>query len=110
MNVILKSDIEYKQWLTDLKFRIRNSQIKAALKVNAELINLYWELGKEIVSKQEQSQWGDGLIKQLSSFIVLSAITSSVYANTIMQDVKITINRQNAPISRVLDDIEEQTG
>ena len=51
MNVILKSDIEYKQWLTDLKFRIRNSQIKAALKVNAELINLYWELGKEIVSK-----------------------------------------------------------
>ena len=50
------------------------------------------------------------LIKQLSSFIVLSAITSSVYANTIMQDVKITINRQNAPISRVLDDIEEQTG
>ena len=67
MNVILKSDIEYKQWLTDLKFRIRNSQIKAALKVNTELINLYWELGKEIVSKQEQSQWGDGLIKQLSS-------------------------------------------
>ena len=67
MNVILKSDIEYKQWLTDLKFRIRNSQIKAALKVNTELINLYWELGKEIASKQEQSQWGDGLIKQLSS-------------------------------------------
>ena len=67
MNVILKSDIEYKQWLTDLKFRIRNSQIKAALKVNTELINLHWELGKEIVSKQEQSQWGDGLIKQLSS-------------------------------------------
>ena len=67
MNVILKSDIEYKQWLTDLKVRIRNSQIKAALKVNTELINLYWELGKEIVSKQEQSQWGDGLIKQLSS-------------------------------------------
>ena len=67
MNVNLNSDIEYKQWLTDLKFRIRNSQIKAALKVNTELINLYWELGKEIVSKQEQSQWGDGLIKQLSS-------------------------------------------
>ena len=43
MNVILKSDIEYKQWLTDLKFRIRNSQIKAALKVNTELINLYWK-------------------------------------------------------------------
>ncbi|MEY8608985.1 PDDEXK nuclease domain-containing protein [Parabacteroides segnis] len=67
MNVILKSDIEYKQWLTDLKFRIRNSQIKAALKVNAELINLYWELGRDIVTKQEQTQWGDGFIKQLST-------------------------------------------
>lgn len=67
MNTILKSDLEYKQWLIDLKYRIRNSQIKAALKVNTELINLYWDLGKEIVSKQEQSQWGDGLIKQLSS-------------------------------------------
>lgn len=67
MNTILKSDLEYKQWLIDLKFRIRNSQIKAALKVNTELINLYWDLGKEIVAKQEQSQWGDGLIKQLST-------------------------------------------
>lgn len=67
MNTILKSDLEYKQWLIDLKYRIRNSQIKAALKVNTELIILYWDLGKEIVSKQEQSQWGDGLIKQLSS-------------------------------------------
>ncbi len=67
MNTIPKSDVQYKQWLTDLKSRIRNSQIKAALKVNSELINLYWDLGKEIVSKQEQSQWGDGLIKQLSN-------------------------------------------
>jgi len=58
MNVILKSDIEYKQWLTDLKFRIRNSQIKAALKVNAELINLYWELGKEIVSNRNNHSGG----------------------------------------------------
>ena len=49
-------------------------------------------------------------IKQISSFLVLSAITSSVYANTVLQDVRITIHRQNAPISRVLDDIEEQTG
>lgn len=67
MNTILKSDLEYKQWLIDLKYRIQNSQIKAALKVNTELINLYWDLGKEIVAKQEESQWGDGLIKQLST-------------------------------------------
>lgn len=37
---------EYKQWLTDLKQCIRSAQIKAALKVNTELIDLYWQLGK----------------------------------------------------------------
>lgn len=67
MNIILKSDNKYKQWLTNLKRRIYSSQIKAALKVNAELIHLYWDLGKDITTKQKQAQWGDGLIKQLST-------------------------------------------
>lgn len=66
MTDIIKSNTEYKQWLTDLKKRIRQSQLKAAVKVNSELINLYWSMGKDIVEKQETSQYGDGLIKQLS--------------------------------------------
>jgi len=36
----LKTDNEYKQWLVDLKKRIRQSQIKAAVKVNAEYIGV----------------------------------------------------------------------
>lgn len=35
----------YNQWLAELKDKIRKSQLKAALKVNAELLSLYWELG-----------------------------------------------------------------
>lgn len=62
----IKSDSEYKNWLSELKLRIRQSQIKAAVKVNVELLKLYWSLGKDIVSKQAKSQWGDGLVKQLS--------------------------------------------
>lgn len=62
----IKSDSEYKKWLSELKLRIRQSQIKAAVKVNVELLNLYWSLGKDIVTKQANSQWGDGLVKQLS--------------------------------------------
>src|SRR5690349_12862183 len=57
---------EYKQWLTSLKERIQSAQIKAALKVNAELIALYWELGNEIIQKEKGAQWGDKLIPQLS--------------------------------------------
>jgi predicted nuclease of restriction endonuclease-like (RecB) superfamily len=63
-NIILNN--EYKQWLIDLKSRIRNSQIKAAISVNSELISLYWDLGRMIVEKQEHSKWGSKLIEQLA--------------------------------------------
>jgi hypothetical protein len=63
---IIKFNTEYKQWLADPKKRIRQSQLKAAVKVNSELIGLYWSMGKDIVEKQENSKYGDGLIKQLS--------------------------------------------
>ena len=110
MNVILKSDIEYKQWLTDLKFRIRNSQIKAALKVNTELINLYWELGKEIVSKQEQSQWGDGLIKQLSSDLQQEFPEMKGYSTTNIKYIKRWYSFYNQDITigqQVVDQLRE---
>ncbi|RRD90681.1 DUF1016 family protein, partial [Clostridiales bacterium COT073_COT-073] len=41
-------------------------QLKAAVKVNYELLDLYWNLGKEIVSRQEQYAWGDFFIQSLS--------------------------------------------
>ena len=57
---------EYKQWLIDLKNRIRQSQIKAAIKVNTELLLLYWDLGQDIIARQMESTWGSGFFEQLS--------------------------------------------
>ena len=57
---------DYRQWLTELKSKIRFSQIKAAVAVNSELIRLYWNLGQQIVEKQENAQWGSGFIERLS--------------------------------------------
>ena len=51
----------------NLKLRIRQSQIKAAVKVNTELLRLYWQMGSEIVEKQKNAHWGDGFLKQLSN-------------------------------------------
>lgn len=59
-------DTEYKQWLTELKQRLRSVQLKAATVVNTTLIEFYWELGKTIVEKQTKTQWGDKLIEQLA--------------------------------------------
>ena len=60
-------DGEYKKFLLDLKEKVRRSQLKAAVKVNYELLDLYWNLGKEIVEKQKQYSWGDSFLKLLSS-------------------------------------------
>lgn len=57
---------EYNQWLADLKNRIQSAQIKAAVKVNTELLRLYWYLGYEIVQKEQTASYGSGLIPQLS--------------------------------------------
>ena len=65
MNAIIEN-IEYKNWFIALKTNIRQRQIKAAMAVNSQLILMYWELGKEIVEKQEQAKWGSGFIDQLS--------------------------------------------
>ncbi len=66
MTDITKSNTDYKQWLIDLKKRIKQSQLKAVVKVNSELISLYWSMGEDIVEKQEKAKWGDGFITQLS--------------------------------------------
>jgi len=65
MNSIIKHT-EYRNWLCDLKQQIKTGQIKAALSVNSQLIMLYWDLGRQIVDKQEKAQWGSGFIEQLS--------------------------------------------
>ena len=62
----LSINSEYKDWLRELKANIKRTQIKASLAVNSELIQLYWDLGKQIVEKQENTQWGSGFIDQLS--------------------------------------------
>ena len=49
---------DYFNWLAELKRKIRSVQIKAAVKVNTELLNFYWELGGEIVEKQTKGRWG----------------------------------------------------
>ena len=42
-------DKDYTQWIKELSSRYRRSQIKAAVKVNEEVLRFYWELGRDIV-------------------------------------------------------------
>lgn len=56
----------YESFLEDLKSRIRSAQVSAALSVNRELVLLYWNLGREILSRQRQEGWGAKIIERLS--------------------------------------------
>lgn len=59
-------DESYLQWVQDLCKRYRQSQIKAAVKVNKEMLWFYWELGRDIVELHAEKRWGDKVISRLS--------------------------------------------
>lgn len=58
---------DYSELLKQLKSRIRTAQLRASLSVNRELVGLYWQIGKEILLRQEASGWGAKIIDQLSA-------------------------------------------
>jgi predicted nuclease of restriction endonuclease-like (RecB) superfamily len=57
---------DYGVFLNDLKDRIRNAQIRAALAVSRELLQLYWKIGLDLSQKLQQEGWGKGLIERLA--------------------------------------------
>jgi predicted nuclease of restriction endonuclease-like (RecB) superfamily len=56
----------YGELLEGLKARIRTAQVRAALAVNRELVLLYWEIGREILTRQRALGWGAKVIDRLS--------------------------------------------
>ena len=62
MNTLSKIQTEF---ITEIKQKIRQSQYEAMKAVNVQLINLYWEIGKSIAEKQQES-WGKAIVPALS--------------------------------------------
>ena len=59
-------DNDYLDWVQQLCKRYRQSQIKAAISVNSEMLKFYWDLGKDIVEMQAEKRWGDKIISRIS--------------------------------------------
>ena len=66
MTTLIKIDGDYANWIKDLSLRFRQSQIKAAIRVNSEMLRFYFSLGADIVNKKAESRWGDSFFKNLS--------------------------------------------
>ncbi len=56
----------YKEFLEEIKGRIREAQIRASLAVNKELVILYWSIGKSILDKQTVEGWGSKIIERMA--------------------------------------------
>ena len=63
----LRINKDYKDFLQEIKRRIKSSRLRAALAVNQEVIKFYWEIGQLVIEKQNASSWGDKLIEALAS-------------------------------------------
>lgn len=66
MKSITITDNEYIEWVKDLSKRYRQSQLKAAVKVNSEKLLFNFNLGRDIVEMHAEERWGEGVIMQLS--------------------------------------------
>jgi predicted nuclease of restriction endonuclease-like (RecB) superfamily len=58
---------EYRQFVEDLKTRVISARIAAARHVNRDLILLYWDIGRAIVEKQKQHDWGDAVVESVAA-------------------------------------------
>lgn len=56
----------YADWLAELKRRIHGAQQRAALAVNRELVELYWQIGRDILARQAEQGWGAKVIERLA--------------------------------------------
>ncbi|MDO9046879.1 MAG: DUF1016 N-terminal domain-containing protein [Methylobacter sp.] len=56
----------YAEWLTQLKNRIAQARQRATLAVNAELVSLYGQIGREILARQAEQGWGAKVIDRLA--------------------------------------------
>ena len=69
----------YDLFLTDLKQRISAARVKAALAVNKELILLYWEIGCDILQRQQAEGWGRKIVTQLAKDLKRLCIESEKF-------------------------------
>lgn len=62
----MTTDEGYIQWITDIKQRFRQSQIKAAVRVNTAMLEFYWSVGRDLVTLRAEERWGAGVVKQFA--------------------------------------------
>lgn len=67
MSYLIKTDIAYKKWISDVSRRFRQSQLNAAIKVNEEMLHFYWSMGRDIVQMNKDAKYGSRFYNTISA-------------------------------------------
>ena len=70
MEDMIQFDERYRHWISDVGNRFKNSQIKAAVRVNEEMLHFYWTLGQDMTALKENANWGNHFYQRISSDLV----------------------------------------
>lgn len=62
----MTANIEYVEWLLEVKARFRRSQIKASIRVNTSMLEFYWSVGRDLVALRAEERWGAGVVNQFA--------------------------------------------
>ena len=110
---MMTADEGYVQWMADIKQRFRQSQVKAAVRVNTAMLEFYWSLGRDMVELRAESKWGSGFFDQLSLDLRTAFPEETGFSVTNLKYMKrwyAFYNERVANRQRVVDEIRHQAG
>ena len=81
-------DSYYKNLLQDIKSRLHVSQMRAAIKVNTELLHFYWDVGNLILEHQKIAKWGDKIFEALSFDLTNSFPNTKGFSKTNLKNMR----------------------
>ncbi|MBQ6555765.1 MAG: hypothetical protein IJR45_06745 [Firmicutes bacterium] len=101
MSSLINIDDNYKKRINEVSLRYKQSQIKAAIKVNTEMLKFYRSLGKDISSMSKNAQYGNSFFRSVSDDLeeifpdVKSfSVTNLKYTKYFYEPYPISENRQ----------------
>ena len=108
---MMTADEGYVQWMADIKQRFRQSQVKAAVRVNTAMLEFYWSLGRDMVELRAESKWGSGFFDQLSLDLRAAFPEETGFSVTNLKYMKrwyAFYNERVANRQRLVDEIRQQ--
>ena len=109
----MTADKEYVEWLSDVKTRFRQCQIKASIRVNTTILELYWNIGRDLVALRVEERWGAGVVKQFALDMRQAFPDITGFSLTNVKYMKrwyLFYNEQDTKSQRAVDQFSHQVG